>query len=150
MGWSRNGGSQAVAETALLGGGTSRERSKVLALGTMLCIKAGSTLTEQETAGKEVFVIVSGTARCLRDGKQIATLRAGDLVGEIAVLDGGVRTATVIAESPMRVLVFSHREFLALVDSVPTVARQLLPILASRARSTMLASPDSEQAGEQR
>jgi CRP/FNR family transcriptional regulator, cyclic AMP receptor protein len=114
---------------------TSRECARILKLGTTLRVAQGSVLTVQGQAGHEVFVVVSGTARCERDGRCVAVFGPGDLFGEVAVLDQGPRTATVVAESPMEVIVFGRREFNVLLDASPKVARRMLPSMAARTRS---------------
>ena len=97
-------------------------------------VEPGGTLTEQGAAGRECFVIVEGTASVKRNGRKVATLGPGDYVGELSLLDHGPRTATVVAESPMRVLVLGPREFSGVLDDVPTLAHKMLASLASRVR----------------
>lgn len=82
--------------------------------------------------GHECFVIVTGTATVSRDGATVATLGSGAVVGELAPLTGGVRTATVTADSAMEVLVIAQREFNGLIEEVPGFAVQLLRNLAAR------------------
>lgn len=65
----------------------------------------------------------------------VADVGPGDFQGEISLLDGGPRTATVTATSPMVIMVATQLEFFALLDRVPTIARQMLPALAHRVRA---------------
>lgn len=99
-----------------------------------LRVEAGRVLTEQGTVGRECFVIVEGTAAVRRNGRKVATLGPGDAVGELALLDRGPRTATVVAEGPMTVLVIGARELSGLLDDVPALGKKLLAVLASRVR----------------
>jgi CRP/FNR family transcriptional regulator, cyclic AMP receptor protein len=124
-----------VGTLDLFADSSTRERSNVLSLGTTIRIPAGRPLVVEGGAGSEVFVITSGTALCRRDRRTIATLGVGDFFGEIAVLDGGPRTASVIAESPLEVMVFSRRDFHRLLEVAPAVARRMLPVLARRTRA---------------
>jgi CRP/FNR family cyclic AMP-dependent transcriptional regulator len=80
------------------------------------------------------MVIVSGTVTVERDGAKINALKAGDFFGEIAVIDRGPRTATVTADTPCRLLVINHRDFLSLIDEFPEVASEVLVTLAHRLR----------------
>jgi CRP-like cAMP-binding protein len=64
----------------------------------------------------------------------VADLGPGDHFGELALLDGGPRTATVIARTPLTVLVLGQREFAGVLDSVPGIAHKLLATLATRIR----------------
>jgi CRP/FNR family transcriptional regulator, cyclic AMP receptor protein len=113
---------------------TKTERRRVLSLGTTLSIQARTTLTVQGDPGDEFFVAVSGSASCSRAGEVIGLLGPGDFFGEVALLDGGLRSASVIAESAMTVMVFSRREFGGLL-AMPGVVRRMLPVVASRSRA---------------
>jgi CRP/FNR family cyclic AMP-dependent transcriptional regulator len=97
-------------------------------------VPAGKALMRQGEIGADMMVIVSGRVAVERDGQRLNTLGAGDFFGEIALLDGGPRTATVTSEEATRLLVLSHREFHALMDEFPEVAGQVLAALAHRIR----------------
>ena len=97
-------------------------------------LPAGRHLCEQDSIGREAFVITEGTAEVRRNGRKVATLGPGDCVGEMALLDHGPRTATVTAATDMSVLVIGAREFAGIVDEVPPIAHKLLRALASRVR----------------
>ena len=97
-------------------------------------LPAGRTLCEQDSIGREAFVIVDGTAEVRRNGRKVATLGPGDCVGELALLDHGPRTATVTAATDLSVLVIGPREFSGIVDEVPPIAHKLLRALAGRVR----------------
>ena len=87
------------------------------------------------TSGREAFVIVDGTAEVRRNGRKVATLGPGDCFGELALLDHGPRTATVIADTDMTVLVLgAARVRRASLDEVPAIAHKLLAALAGRVR----------------
>jgi CRP/FNR family transcriptional regulator, cyclic AMP receptor protein len=97
-------------------------------------VPAEKVLMRQGENGTDMMVIVSGRVAVERDGERLNTLGAGDFFGEIALLDGGPRTATVTSEEPTRLLVLTHREFHALMDEFPEVAAQVLNALAHRIR----------------
>jgi CRP/FNR family transcriptional regulator/CRP/FNR family cyclic AMP-dependent transcriptional regulator len=67
-------------------------------------------------------------------GKAIAQLKAGDFIGELSLIDGRPRSATVIAETPMTLLVIRRRDFRSLRDSVPGLQEKLLVTLCERLR----------------
>jgi CRP-like cAMP-binding protein len=69
-----------------------------------------------------------------RNGKKVATLGAGSVVGELSLLDHGPRTATVVAETECTMLVISQRQFLAVIDAIPAISHKLLATLAGRIR----------------
>ena len=95
---------------------------------------SGKVLIRQGELGDDLMVIVSGTVTVERDGAKINALKAGDFFGEIAGIDRGPRTATVTADTPCRLLVINHRDFLALIDEFPEVASEVLVTLAHRLR----------------
>jgi CRP-like cAMP-binding protein len=98
--------------------------------------KVGTVLTKSGDIGEEFFVIVEGSATATRNGVPIAKLGPGSFFGELALLDRGERTATVTADSDMRLLVLSRREFSSLLDAAPSVARKIIAELGSRLRRT--------------
>ena len=95
---------------------------------------AGRVLIRQGQRGEEFFVIADGTVRVERDGQLVATRGAGAFVGEIALIDEGVRTATVTCETACRLIVLGHREFHELMDEQPDIERAVLRALAERVR----------------
>lgn len=97
-----------------------------------LTVNAGSELTLEGGSGREFFVIVDGKAKVTRGGKQVATLGPGDFFGELSLLDKAPRNATVIAETPLDVLVLEQRSFTALLAEVPSIARKLMIGMARR------------------
>jgi CRP/FNR family cyclic AMP-dependent transcriptional regulator len=97
-------------------------------------VDAGKVLVSEGSTGSEFFVIVDGKARVTRRGKKVAELGPGGFFGDLALLDRAPRNATVVAETPMEVLVLGQREFAALIDEVPGFAHKLLAGLARRLR----------------
>ena len=125
---------QLLARVPLFSGCTDAELAEISRLGTTLSVGAGTHLTTQGGPGHEFILLRSGHAECLRDDRVVATFGPGDYFGELALLDGGARTATVTATDDVEVLVLSHGEFNALLDRAPSIARKLLVELASRER----------------
>ncbi len=95
----------------------------------------GHVIARQGEVGTGFFVIASGGARVVRDGKTIATLGPGDFFGELSVLDGKPRNAQVIAEGPTVCLALATWDFEAVVSEQPTVALAILRGLAARLRA---------------
>jgi CRP/FNR family cyclic AMP-dependent transcriptional regulator len=98
-------------------------------------VPAGSTLTTEGRHEGYFFIIVSGTVRIERGGRTINTLRDGDFLGEIALLDGGPRTATATAESPCQLLVMTYQRFQQLLDTAPGVRTAVLEEVGQRLRT---------------
>lgn len=97
-------------------------------------VPAGKVLMRQGESGDDMMVIVSGQVGIERDGERLNTLGPGDFFGEIAIIERGLRTATVSAESPTLLLVVNHRDFHSLMQEFPEVAVQVLTTLAHRVR----------------
>ena len=91
-------------------------------------------LAEQGKVGHEFFIVLDGHLMVLDGRKPVAQLHSGDFFGEIALLDGRPRTATVRAEGITRLLVVGHREFHALMDEFPELRKIVLEELAARLR----------------
>jgi CRP/FNR family transcriptional regulator, cyclic AMP receptor protein len=125
-----------LQDVALFSGCSKTELSKIASLTTEHSVEPGSILTKQGDIGKEFFVVVEGTATATRKGKKLAQLGPGSFFGELALLDGGERTATVVADTPMQLLVLSQREFANLCFAAPSVARKIISELGSRLRHT--------------
>lgn len=97
--------------------------------------RAGDALTEQGRTGREWIVIVRGTAVVRVGSGPVTRLGPGDVVGEVALIDHGSRTATVVAETDVEAIVASATEFAEILVGVPAVARSLLVSLAARLRA---------------
>jgi CRP/FNR family transcriptional regulator, cyclic AMP receptor protein len=123
-----------LASVSLFSTCTKKELQAVARAGDELVLPAGKVLCEQGTLGREAFVIIAGSAEVRRNDKKIATVGPGTCVGELALLDHGPRTATVIAESEVTALVIGVREFASIIDEVPSIAHKLLKALATRIR----------------
>jgi CRP-like cAMP-binding protein len=97
-------------------------------------LPAGKQLIEQGTFAHEFFLITEGTAEVLHDGKHLANLGPGDFFGEIALLEGHRRTASVVTTSPVRVVVMFSREFDAMDRELPEVAERIRQEMLARRR----------------
>ncbi len=113
---------------------SARTMRRLSNLGTRVQVRAGKRLTTAGNRGAEVLIVLSGTATCLVGGVEEARFGPGDFFGEVATLDGGPRTATVVASTDMDVLVLNRFEFETLVKSSPEVAHRMLEAMAHRLR----------------
>jgi CRP-like cAMP-binding protein len=99
-------------------------------------VPAGRMLCEQGTIGREFFLIVTGQASVRRNNRKVATLGPGQYFGELALLDRRPRSASVISDTEMTLLVLGQREFNAVLDTVPVLSRKLLAAMATRLRDS--------------
>jgi CRP-like cAMP-binding protein len=111
-----------------------RQLREVEALADEIDVPAGKVLCQEGQRGEEFFVIVDGTVALTRQGRDLPTLGPGQFIGEIALVDGGPRTATATTTTPARLLVLAHREFNSLLDRFPEIESTVLRTLASRVR----------------
>ena len=128
-------GTDQLKSVALFSACTRDELELIARATTQLRFPAGTTLAQQGENGHEFIVVVEGTARVEIGGRNVATIGAGDFFGEVALLDGGPRTATVVAETDLVVEVIAQREFAALLEDAPHLAKKLLIGLARRLRA---------------
>ena len=118
----------------LFAGFGKRELTRLGMLTDVIDSPQGHVLMRQGDRGAEMFVIVHGRAEVKRDGRVIGEATNGDILGEIALVDEGPRSATVTLTEPSRLLVVGHRDFHSLMDEMPTVRMQVLESLARRVR----------------
>lgn len=98
---------------------------------------AGATIVRAGDVGDTFYVILEGEARVVSPtGRVWNHLYPGDFFGEISLLDGGPRTASVIAETPMVMLALPRRAFRSLLESEPVVAGRVLKHVAGLLRRT--------------
>lgn len=123
-----------LAGVSLFSSLSKRDLQKIAKASTELEVAEGRDLVEQGATGHEGFVILAGKATVKRNGRKVATLGPGDVFGELSLFDGGPRSASVSAATPLTVLVIGQREFTAVLDEVPGLARKILAALAARVR----------------
>lgn len=125
---------QHLAQVPLFSSCNTRDLGKIAKAADRINMVAGTTIITQGTAGKQAFVLLSGSATVKRNGKKIATVQAGAIVGELSLLDRGSRTATVVCDTDCELLVIDARHLFAVIDEVPAMAHKLLAALATRIR----------------
>lgn len=97
-------------------------------------VPPGRVLCEQGSIGREFFLIVEGEASVRRNNRRVATLGPGQYFGELALLDRRPRSASVVSDTDMRLLVLGQRQFNGVLDAVPALDRKLLAAMATRLR----------------
>ncbi len=105
---------------------SSKELKSISRLLTEVEVKPGAVLTRQGEPGREFMIINEGQATVRRDGKVLATLGPGDFFGELAVIAGVPRNATITADTTMTVEALNRREFSSLLDESPKIAKKIL------------------------
>jgi len=131
-----------VPTVPLFAGVRRRRRLELAALADEITVPAGTALTREGARADEFFVILAGEADVVAHRlsplqrshapTRLATLGPGGFFGEIGLIDGAPRSATVVATTPMRLLVTGPREFGTLMHSFPAVAERIRAALAVR------------------
>lgn len=125
---------------------SANELNELASLATWQQLDTGVTVFHEGDAGDALYVVASGLVRVIVNTSSgellLNTLGSGDIFGEIAVLDGRGRTASVVTNVPTGLIRVGRPEFLAFLEDFPRCATTLIRILASRVRSTVQVFPD--------
>jgi CRP-like cAMP-binding protein len=111
---------------------SKRELEEIAGLADEIALQPGRELTREGERGSEFFVVVEGDAVVRRNGRKIDSVRSGDFVGEMSLLSGNPRNATVVAQTALRTLVVTRRDFERLLKTSPTIQLKVLKALADR------------------
>ena len=127
--------SELLERVSLFAGLGREELEEIARIVDEVDVPAGTALTHEGRHEGYFFVIVSGTVRIERGGRTINTIGAGDFLGEIALLDGGPRTATATTIAPCRLLSMTHERFHQLIDTSPPIRTAVLEAVGQRLRA---------------
>jgi len=124
----------ALGSLPIFSGMSQRTLKHLLRRTTVDEYPAGVTMIREGAHGDTMFVMLEGTARVVRRGKVVYVLQPGEIFGEFAAIDSRPRTADVIAESPVRALVFGAEDVRKILQSDPKAAWGMLVGVAQRYR----------------
>lgn len=102
---------------------------------------AGATLITEGQCGSDAYVILRGKCRVMRKGRRVGAITVGSIVGELSMLNGAERNATVVADSALEVAIIARRDFLSLLRHSPSISRKLLTSLAARVQELDARAP---------
>jgi len=130
-----------LARSQLFGELSAADRQRILGLCSRKRVFAKQVVFHQGTPGREMYIVASGKLKVSvtsQEGKELSffILNEGDIFGELALLDGERRSATVTAIGPCDLLVLHHDDFKALLREHQLIGLRLLSILAGRVRAT--------------
>jgi CRP/FNR family cyclic AMP-dependent transcriptional regulator len=108
------------------------ERRQVASSTDEVELTEGEVLVNEGDFAYEFFIIEEGTAEVLRDGKHVAELGPGDFLGEIGAIEKTQRNASVVAASPMTVVVMTARDLRHIEHEMPAVAQQIRDAISAR------------------
>jgi CRP-like cAMP-binding protein len=125
----------------LFAGVARGELEEIARISDEIDVPAGTALTHEGRHEGYFFVIVSGTVQIDRGGRTINTIGPGDFLGEIALLDGGPRTARATTETACRLLSLTPERFHDLLDTSPSVRTSILEAVGQRMRAIDAETP---------
>jgi CRP-like cAMP-binding protein len=119
----------------LFEGCSSRQLRAIARIADVQEVPAGDVLAQAGDPGDRFFVIVDGAARIDVSAQKHSRIGPGEFFGEMSLLDGEPRSATVIADTAMRLLVIHRRDFMTLLGEVPALTQRILVTLSQRLRN---------------
>jgi CRP/FNR family cyclic AMP-dependent transcriptional regulator len=111
---------------------SKKELGKLAGWTDEVSVPAGQELATEGQFAHEFFVIEEGSAEVRQDGERIAELGPGEFFGEIGLLETDRRTATVVATTPMQLIVMFQREFKQMEQEMPGVAGRIRSAIRAR------------------
>ena len=118
----------------LFEGLSNKQLKKVADLADVARFMAGATLVKQGEIGDSFYVVLTGQAKVAASGRTVNHLLPGDHFGEISLLDGGPRTASVIAETEQTLVIIRQKDFLGMLSKDPEITICLLEGMARSVR----------------
>jgi CRP-like cAMP-binding protein len=121
-----------LAGVPFFDGFTPEDLRRVVELSDELVLSAGSVLVDQGDPGTHCYVILEGIASVYVRGEHVASVGAGSMVGEMALVDHRPRTATVVADTDLDLLRFDSAAFSKLLDEMPKASERVMALLRTR------------------
>jgi len=113
---------------------SKRQLKQVAAVSEVVDYMAGHSIVREGEIGDTFYVVLHGQAKVTVKGRTIHRAVPGDHFGEISLLDGGPRTATVSSETPMRLLSISRKSFLRAIEKDPQISFAMMGTMARMIR----------------
>lgn len=123
-----------LSAVPLFGGLSKKQLKKVADLGEVARFMPGASIVRQGVIGDSFYVVLMGEARVVVNGRTINRLRPGDHFGEISLLDGGERTASVVSETEVMLFELTQKDFFAMLAADPAITVELLAGVARAVR----------------
>lgn len=111
---------------------SKKELREIAAIADELHVPASKTLAVEGASGHEFMIVAEGSAEVRRGGRKVNLLTSGDFLGEIALITGRKRTASVTTREPTRLLVLTERDFRRLMRDMPSIQSKVMEALAAR------------------
>jgi CRP/FNR family transcriptional regulator, cyclic AMP receptor protein len=113
---------------------TPEEIARISASGTRVTLPAGWSPIWEDTPADKAYIILAGTVSVRKDGAEVARLSEGDIVGEAAIVNQSLRTASIVALTPLELIHLSADALLRLDVEMPRFHEALEQVAAERFR----------------
>ncbi|HLU42958.1 MAG TPA: cyclic nucleotide-binding domain-containing protein [Microthrixaceae bacterium] len=113
-------------------GFSEEDLRRVVELSDETSAAAGTVLVDQGDPGTHCYVVLEGTASVYVRGEHVASVSPGSMIGEMALVDHRPRTATVVADTDLKLLRFDSRHFRQLLDEMPKASERVMTLLRAR------------------
>ncbi|HEY8115787.1 MAG TPA: cyclic nucleotide-binding domain-containing protein [Actinomycetota bacterium] len=130
--WIRSEHLEALRSVPLFRSLSKHQLMRILRAARAVEFQPNAEIIREGEAGKGLYTVTDGSAKVLVGGNRLATLGSGSYFGEMAVIDGGPRTATIVAATRVSTLELTPSAFLRILDSEPALARALSAELCGR------------------
>ena len=132
IGLGRDAKGKLLAGIPLFAGLSKKELAQVASIAQELDFAAGKQLIREGGPSREFFILLEGSAEVTRGGKKLATRKAGEFFGEIALVVDRPRVATVTTLEPVVALVVTETNFRRLVKQSPEIALKVMQAVGER------------------
>jgi len=129
------GGPEALVDVPLFATLSKRQLRHIAGLSEEQQFEENTSLAEEGKPGDTFYVLLEGEAKVVRGGRRMDRLIPGDFFGEIALIDGGPRTASVVTTTPVTTLTITRSRFRKMLDEDSTIVLAMLEELAKRLRN---------------
>lgn len=126
----------ALAATSIFSTCSKKHLELIGQVTDQVSVSSGTDLIKQSTVPTDMYILISGTASVDIDGKSVATVGEGDVVGELSMVDGGKASATVTMSADGEAWVVGRRGFIPVWEKNPDMSRALLDAVVARLRAT--------------
>lgn len=113
---------------------TPKEVAQISAHGRRVNLPQGWSPIWEDTPADKAYIILDGTVSVRRDGKEIARLGSGDIVGEKAIVGHSLRTASIVSLTPLKAIHFTDEDVRALMKEMPSFQEKVQAVSESRVK----------------
>ncbi len=137
-----SGWADVLGEIPLFAGLSKRQRNRVAGAAKTREFRPYTMIVRAGDRGEAFYVVLDGTVAVKPPGKRVVKLGPGDFFGELALLDGAPRTASVEAQTDVTLMLLGRTAFRKVIEDEPKIAVKLLETMAARLRASSRSASD--------